>query len=1007
MPIRADDLNFIACERPGEQDDSGGLPGSHVLLDNVENELFPDIASGDTVPGRVWLTKLFTAVRTNSTDAYLASYLYIDAPPTETGVTCGLLLTGQYADTRAQALEKLYVGAQQSINTNLRLYQNYNADESVLSFYYLFAQTLPYTGMDAEATGQNYIVPGEVLMLEDASAGVSEYVKVTSVVYSRSLTSGSMSLTLARPLRHAFRGLFKSDTNYVTQTQLYKTRSVPVAHSLYGITALARTANARENELALVSLRNPIAPTILETVPTEFTPQKGTLTPRSVAVTAVDSRYQSVTLSPVPTDATGITARVLLPTGPLVLNGTANPGKITLSGAVATVDLGLSPLQKLQRDWALADTPLGTVNTSAETLRFQKVLKASTITVQAARTSDGQPLANTDNGSGAFPGTAIGGTLSYATGAVNLTFASAVRRESIAVAGTEIVTGTWTPSGNPVEGITTAAGAIYTNTVPGSLTWSAVRVSDGAVLSGTTAVNGTISGTGLTSGTSNANGSFTLQFASAVFASTVRVTTRYEKPFSITLSANDAAISSYAATLPAPLTAAQTTVRGLRADTGEFVTATADTGGTLSGGGITGSVVAATGALSLSFAQPLIRSSIVIGYEQSTALSPVTWEWDTLSSGTAFHFVLPAERGIEPGSVIATAVTTVGGTVLSVTTNVAGVLSGGATGTVDHATGDLAITFASAVNAASIRVGYRQHIVSAVNALLGGSLDAVRLPEDKAFPLVRAGDAVMIHYPLRTALPNPLNGGTTHLIGRVNVDRIWLEDAIGTKLSTTLYTVNRAAGSVTMAPVIDLSVYQLPIYAHSTLEEDALVTSVNENTRTVRITPELSRSYPAGVAYLSSMAPIGDVYARSSAPFSQQAWSNVWQDSRIGDPITGQYNHAAYPVEVSNTGTITERWRIQFTSTTTLNVIGEVSGQVATNLSVTADIAPINPQTGTPYFRLRYQGFSAGFVNGNLVRFTTIAADVGVWALRCKPIGAHIPGLRRSFSLTWRGDVNA
>lgn len=1006
MPILADDLKLIACERPGEQDDSGGLPGSHALLDNVENELFPDIASGDTVPGRTWLTKFFPAVRTASTDAYLASYLYIDAPPTETGVTCGLLLTGQYADTRAQALEKLYVGAQQSTNTNLRLYQNYDAEASVLSFYYLHPQTLPYEGRDMDNGGGGYIHNGDVLFLEDAGANVSQYVKVTSVVYTWTPTGGSLSITLAAPLRFALRGLLKSDTNYVTPTQLYKTRAIPVAHSLYGITALARTALAQATELTLASLRNPIAPTVIEAVPCEFRPQKGTLTPRSVAITAVDSRYQSVTLSPVPTDATGITARMLLPTGPLVLNGAAHPGKITLSGAVATVDFGASPLQKLQRDWALADTPLSTVNTSAETLRFQKVLKASTITVQAARTSDGQPLANADNGSGAFPGTAIGGTLSYATGAITLSFASPVRRESLTVAGTEIVTGTWTPSGNPVEGITTVAGAIYTNTVPGSLTWSAVRVSDGAVLSGTTAVNGVISGTGLTSGTSNANGSFTLQFAAAVFASTVRISTRYEKPFSVTLSANEAAISSYTATLPAPLTAVQTTVRGLRADTGEFVTATADAGGTISGGGISGSVVAATGALSLTFTTPLIRSSLVIGYEQSTALSPVTWEWDTQTSGTSFHFLLPAERGIDRSGIQVTAVATTGGAVLSATTNASGVLSGDATGTATTA-GDLGVVFTVAVNADSIRVGYRQYIVSPVNALLGGSLDAVRLPPDKSFPLVRAGDAVLIHYPLRTALPTPLSGGTTHLIGRPNVDRLWLEDAIGTKLSTTLYTVNRGAGSVTMAPVIDLSTYQMPIYAHSTLEEDALVTGIDENTRTVRITPELSRSYPAGVAYLSSMAPIGDVYARASAPFSQQAWSNVWQDSRVGDPITGQFNHAAYPVEVSNTGTITERWRIQFTSTTTVNVIGEVSGQVATGLSITADLAPINPQTGTPYFRLRYQGFSAGFVNGNLVRFNTIAADVGVWALRCKQIGEHIPGLRRSFSLTWRGDTNA
>ena len=56
MPIVADDLKFLAAERMSDSDDAGGYPSATVVLDNAENLVFPDVASGDRIGGRTHLS---------------------------------------------------------------------------------------------------------------------------------------------------------------------------------------------------------------------------------------------------------------------------------------------------------------------------------------------------------------------------------------------------------------------------------------------------------------------------------------------------------------------------------------------------------------------------------------------------------------------------------------------------------------------------------------------------------------------------------------------------------------------------------------------------------------------------------------------------------------------------------------------------------------------------------------------------------------------------------------
>jgi hypothetical protein len=79
---------------------------------------------------------------------------------------------------------------------------------------------------------------------------------------------------------------------------------------------------------------------------------------------------------------------------------------------------------------------------------------------------------------------------------------------------------------------------------------------------------------------------------------------------------------------------------------------------------------------------------------------------------------------------------------------------------------------------------------------------------------------------------------------------------------------------------------------------------------------------------------------------------------------------------------------------------------VATDLSITQDIAPLNPVTGNPYFTIPYEGWGAGWIADNLLRFNTFAADYPVALLRCVqqgPAGAAADRL----GIELLGDVDA
>lgn len=280
-------------------------------------------------------------------------------------------------------------------------------------------------------------------------------------------------------------------------------------------------------------------------------------------------------------------------------------------------------------------------------------------------------------------------------------------------------------------------------------------------------------------------------------------------------------------------------------------------------------------------------------------------------------------------------------------------------------------------------------------------LDPVRLPSDGRVPIYRAADVTVIHHTssLDLGAPSP---GSTHSMGRTGLSMLWLQDSTGAKLPLSLYTPNLDAGTVTIAADAVLTGFTAPFTAKHRIEEMSLVTDVQINGQLSLAAP-LLRTYPLG-SFVSSALLFGDLFARVTGMFDQNTWTGVWSDRLIGDQATAQFNDIDYPIEVLNDACTTERWRLNFTSPTAYQVIGEQLGVIATG-STTTDMQPINQLTGKAFFTIRKNAFGAGgWAAGNQVRFNTLGATPPFWLCRTVLPGATLAG--DAFDAQLRGDVD-
>lgn len=310
-----------------------------------------------------------------------------------------------------------------------------------------------------------------------------------------------------------------------------------------------------------------------------------------------------------------------------------------------------------------------------------------------------------------------------------------------------------------------------------------------------------------------------------------------------------------------------------------------------------------------------------------------------------------------------------------------GTLSGdGITGEIDLQKGLATITFPSPVLASSVfynAVSFKQ--VPLDPEILG--LDPVRLPADGRVPIMRDADILVLTHTARDLIETPADGLVIEA-GRDRIHDAWIEDSEGTRLDPAQYVLNKLSGDATLAdPFTAQDAEANPLvgalyYVHR-VDDMALCTEARID-GTLQLAQPIYHDLPANETWVASAVYLGDLRARV------KNWGSYTIDpgyEGTGTASNAQFNLVAYPLAIDNRGSVPERWKMVFSSSTAFSLFGEQRGLVATG-STAADFSPVNPQTGTPYFTIDTDGWGAGWQTGNTVRFDTDAAASPLWLIR-------------------------
>ncbi len=278
-------------------------------------------------------------------------------------------------------------------------------------------------------------------------------------------------------------------------------------------------------------------------------------------------------------------------------------------------------------------------------------------------------------------------------------------------------------------------------------------------------------------------------------------------------------------------------------------------------------------------------------------------------------------------------------------------------------------------------------------------LDPVRLPQDGRVPIYADGDVVVVLND-QTTSGTYSNAEVTDL-GRIRIAKVSVKDVAGVELAEAAYSIDLDTGLLTW---VDLSGVSQPLTIVDRIEDMAVLTDV-QITGTLGLSQPLTHDFPLIGTLVSNAVIYGDLFAHTTIPFDQQTWTGEWSDVLIGDDVAAQYNNSQFPIAVDNASAIEERWQVIFTNTTTVNVIGENVGQILTGVPIAADIAPVNPNTGQPYFTIPLGGWGGGWAAGNLIRFNTLGAGAPLWLIQSVGQGdATDPDL--TFCVEVRGDID-
>tara|TARA_Y100000034_G_scaffold134988_1_gene205166 strand:- start:3372 stop:5456 length:2085 start_codon:yes stop_codon:yes gene_type:complete len=357
------------------------------------------------------------------------------------------------------------------------------------------------------------------------------------------------------------------------------------------------------------------------------------------------------------------------------------------------------------------------------------------------------------------------------------------------------------------------------------------------------------------------------------------------------------------------------------------------------------------------------------------------------------QFSMPTDKFTRESLYIRCTSTT--GVELSASSDASGNITGtNITGSV-NSSGFVELTFSVDIKPDSISYDYEALVETNVPAPPGG-IDRSRLPEGGYVPIFHQFNLVCIQNRSRITQPT-LNVNDVINI-EANADFVDIVDSNLQSLYSPTndnYAYDPVTGEITIASGI--SSFISPFIITSVVSELALIDSINS--KTLQLLSPLKKSYPVG-ATVSSVYVLGDLQAYTKDERTLSAWQNNFDDT--GAIASSAVNTVQYPIELSNLGSIAQKWAVVFTSTTAFNVYGEHVGLVYSS-DTTVDCAPINSFAASPYFTIRKEAFGAGLNPGECFLFETTTASKPIMLTRSVSPG-HSNIERDNSTLAFRGN---
>ena len=261
-------------------------------------------------------------------------------------------------------------------------------------------------------------------------------------------------------------------------------------------------------------------------------------------------------------------------------------------------------------------------------------------------------------------------------------------------------------------------------------------------------------------------------------------------------------------------------------------------------------------------------------------------------------------------------------------------------------------------------------------------VNPVRLPSDGRVAIVKPGDLAVVHNTQTEPIAGTPAGGQIITLPRA-ADSVEIYDSseIPLRVPSSMYEHAKGSDKITIDAVNnDFSSFTAPLVVMHKIEDMRLVAETQINGQ-ISFSIGASKPFPQEGTFVSTALLFGNLQARVLGLFDQKVWQGKFSSELSGDPATGTYNDIDYPIKVTNSGAVKERWAFVFDSADHFKLIGEQRGVIAEGY-ITQDFAPLNPASGKPYLFVDYRGWGMGWAAGNALRLDTDGAAPDFWVVR-------------------------